>query len=578
MAEQLTLEQVLQQVGQFSDAQTQNLRNKAAEQFTAAANIKANAMSNPLSVDAEYRTVQSMAETLAAQAAAGNESIDFAVALGLRGEEALTVKAGLDMQQSFQQALALGKQIDQIESQSFFDNPLEWISNRVIGNPIYQEHNAAVKKFNTINDGMNAMNARAQQFAQTAQSTMPGLSVEAQKTKVDALNSKLAQMKNELHVASNQFNAEAYSTLAAADGLQLRSILEAKSLQYEATRLALQKEANDRAAVAATDKTDKTEEDAILQYYQAAHLNWYGKEDTTADVKTLMRLYAAKGNPASDRVRALVEHGMQLMSMPMQDAGQELQGSFGFTPATAYNNIAAAKIPLAPAAKQTYESLILPSVQTAFDPVVGKDLKTPEQRMAYVNQQVIKRVADYNSLINDKDKTNPYIIQPLKFFTSTDGSQHKEVTKTQLWQKVFAPAIVQGKLVETNHQEIFNLTAAAIEQKIVSADQAAADLATIVGYSSALNASLKQFRRFGLPDIGELPYTVRVQYKDPDIVGVTATILGMPAVTSSPEDMFIKVNLKNGNEIKRALLLTTSAKARLQDMLGMPVTSGKKGK
>ena len=571
----LTLDKVLSQVASVSEAQTSALKNAAAEKFTVGASIYANSHENPLTGDAEYRTVQSMAESLASGADAANMADVFAQSMGLKGKEAITVAVGQKMQESFQKSIQLGKQIDELESQTFLDNPLQWLSTQILGNPLYNQHNAEVKTFNNLNQGMQDLNARAQQFAQTAVSTAPGLSVEAQKTKVDALQNKLASMRTELDSTSHLYNAEAYSLLASAEGHTLQSLLQAKSLQYEAVRLKLAQDAAARAQESADGKADTTDEDAILQYYQAGHMSWFGKEDKVADTKTLFRLYNSKGNPASARIRALVEKGMTLMAAPMD---QELSGSFGTSPVDSYNNIAAVNIPMAPAAKQTYEALILPAVREAMNPEVAKTLKTPEERMNYVNTTTSKLVASYTSNVQDKDGTNPFLIQPLATFATKDGATHSEVTKTQLWKKVFAPAIGNGGLKTLDHQELFDLTKAAIDKKLVSADQAATDLAAIVGYSSALNASLKQFRRFGLPEIGNLPYSTSLVLYDWSTAAGAAP-LGLGAAMGSNLIKRDMVNLKNANSIKQALLIATTFKAKLQESFGMDVlVAPKKGK
>jgi len=460
--------------------------------------LNALSKNSPVLGDENNVTPAALAESNMYKAGASNQANAFAAAAGLVGDKNIMLSIGNKMQEALLKTEITGKQLDEIESMSFFDNPLAWISNQIIPNKAYAEHNSAVHEFNRLDKGATALNNLAQEYALTSQSTVPGTTVETQRGITQAAINQLAHKNAALNIESIKHNSAAMGSLIAANQYTLQGELHKYSAKQEYDRLVLSAEANDKAAAAVAEGS--VEDDALLDAYLLGHEILMGKAAAPVDKKTLtmwMRnpaMYPAAGE--------FIRKGLSVAGL---DPSNELYGAYGPTPGDAWVTLNATRATLVPAAMNTVEKLIYPVSQVLLnDPEVAKQYKTPEQKKQFINEQVAIKVAEFNKVVDDKITNNPFVIPSIASLAKPDPSSpltatgHKIVTGTELYKKVLSPAITAGLLQKTSHQELFDVVVAGVKSGKISNDVAAVELATIVSYATTINARKNQFLRMGI--------------------------------------------------------------------------------
>ena len=441
------------------------------------------------------------------------------------GKQATRAKELLAAQDARSKALS---DIEAKRKVSFFNNPIQYITNQFTINDDIEAHNAAALKAEDIETKIQERNkflATERQNFVLGQTTVTAGSVAASAERVRQL----------ANIQADNATRQAYA--ANSQSVMELTQLSAQQLQFAATALNAQQTA---------------EQVRMAQAHLALSQEEFSRK----------KLQKQQGDAANQYLLDTINRGLAAL-----DPNQPLL--------TAVNpkllGIIQGKIPLDGVLKQAFElgemnrkvdlngkpSRILgvtpfQTLQTlSFDPYLAPDQKAVAARMLEV-VGVAKQSAEYKVIEARKDEqaAKAYLNNAVQEVFKLDAAKVSGPTnlywlpsidsivkdtpglqELPTWQKVIAPAIA-AKVELSNPDMVIQLIAAAASKGDISPNQAALDVATIYKQGQRVNVESKQFKNMGVSPL--------VQYNVPVRTGPT----------SSPT-----VDASNPNEVLRTLTI-----------------------
>lgn len=458
------------------------------EDVQAAQTLLEAAKSSPQTGDAQYTTAASLDNALQLSREAAAQTNNFASAAGLVGIDSFMLEAGQQLQESLKRVVAASKKVDAVEQTGFMDSPVGWLLNKVgLGDDsAHREYEAAAAEFNTLSQGLTALNNAAQEYSTTVKSTIPATSIEADKTRVEALRAALAHRNAELTAGAYKYASDTVMKVATMSAAQWGMSREGFLSSLDWGRFQDAREARANA--------DEVDDSMLTEAYKLGHAILRGSPAADIPPKEL-RMYL-RTNP---EVAVMVQKGLNAALLSPEDPAYL---EYGGTPGDAWKTIRTAKARLSPAAQEAFDKTIGQAAnKLLLSPELSQTYKTAEQQAQFITTETQAMVEGFASNMDSANRANPLLMPSIAELAKPhpglpNGLQ--PVVDTQLFKKVLQPALAAGKLKTLDHQELFDVVMAGVTDKRISADRAAADLHSIVTYGYALNAVNRQFSRMGI--------------------------------------------------------------------------------
>ncbi len=501
----------------------------------------------------------------------------FATAAGQYGPASDLVSMGIDLRQALQEATIASSEIDDLESQG---GPIAWLQKQFGLHPAYGKYEAAANKFNLVSAGMKAINERIQQVDKTQTDIATSLTDAG---KASLLEAQRRQIENANLLAQKAMIVSGEAKLAATMNMTTEDFQRAESL----ARMKLAMDASNRAEqklTAAQEKALNEDESWLVTNYKLGYKRTHGTDAPDISGKELMRLVSGPEKTMTQTERQLVKYiqrGKETVGMAPNDARIL---AYGNDPAEANETLQVLNPEVNPVVRSMYDIFIGPAVNLANSPGTSKELRTPEERKAFVNTQALKKRTELLAHVDHRNTANPFvppslaaIVKPAFIESMRDTpsginrlegvTKAQPIVNTKLYKVALAPVIKTGGLQQSDPNEVIDLALAAIDKKQITAEQAARDLTDIFAFQVMVNNAYRQFERLGIPE--QDTYNATVLLSGPKPVPATLGGAALSAATGVFDAETDIVNLKNINQIKKILMHRT-ANAVSQKFLSAP--------
>lgn len=421
--------------------------------------------------------------------------------------------------QYMESKVAQNKALDAVNeknSVSFFDDPLQFVINQVTVNGDIQAHNAAEAKADIASKQISEMNLLTDQRA-IASAKLKTTVTEA------SANAAVSEVRNKANMLADQYAREAIlqntagiEKLVSLSETQLRNTQTAFSAQAQQEQigiaqahLAMSREEFNRKKIQA-EKGDQFAQymtDTVIRGYKAMYPNnpdkWVAPNSP--------RIFALiSGGPVDEEMKYAYERG-QINSRAANPDGS--------------NRI------LATSAADFLQGMKF-GVQTGADAKVVKDLIVDTARgvvgSAAFKQLNPKDVEGQQTMINDtvkqvlkgqaalvKDPSNPYYLPSIDAI----AKQTPALQNFPLWKNILSPIAASG-IDLSDPNTAFHIGLKAVQDGKISLNVFAVDLATMYKQGQAVNIQSKQFIPMGLAP--ENAYRVKI-----DAGGITNATVNM---------------------------------------------------
>ncbi len=496
--------------------------------------------------DERGRTILALQQEMAQEALGTQTARDFATRTGMGPGSSELVAMADELRTSLQAAMGAQEEIQNLNSGNFFTNPLGFIQAKLGMHPAFAQYEAAAGKFNTLSQGMTAINNQIQEVATTQSALKPVLDIAAREERLDALGAHLNNLTRDQQQAAIVAGSKVVEATYALNQDQWNR-------QRDMAGLQLSIDASNRAAAASADKIGEGDETFLLANYKLGHKLLTGVDAPEIDAKTLMRLYVAK----DPKLGVFIRKGMQASITTDADPSYL---AYGTNPAEAHSVLTIVNPPLAPMVRATYDAVVGPAVNAANKQELAAKFPTPDARQAFINTAVAARMAQFEKVVDWQDKSNPLVPQSIAALVAPNPSNPKAlkaepIKNTQLYKKVLAPVIATGGLKTANHNEVLELAVAAVEQGKIKPDVAANELADIFAYQSFTNNRERQFARFGVPEPTTYNAAVVLKGQSMPVIGLGTAAMDAIGFNDAKTDV---INLRNVNQLKKFLLYRMS--------------------
>lgn len=443
----------------------------------------------------------------------------------LMGLQAQRAKDLLAAQKDRTAALA---RVNEKRKVSFFDNPLDWVTNQFTINDDIEAHNAANANIGNIEGQIEESN----KFLSTAQDNF-----KRQQTTVTAgsVAAQAARVKELAAVQSDLATRQAYASSSEAV-LQLTE-LSAKQLQFAAQAVNAQQTAEQiRLAQAHLALSQEEFDWKKLQKTQGEAANEYLRQTINRGLKVLdpNQPELSDQNP---KLLGIIQgkvplDGLLKQAFDLGETNRKVDPSgntsrvLGATPLATISTLQYSPYlspDQAPVVRLMVETATAAKGSAAYKVIeANKDVKAAE---AYINnavQEVFKTAATKVA-----DPTNPYFLPPVDIIIA----QTKGLQELSTYQKVLAPAIA-ARIDLSTPDNVIQLIASAASKGDISANQAALDVATIWKQGQRINVESKQLKNMGIAPI--------VSYNVPIRTGAASTPV---TDVSNPNEVLRAINI-----------------------------------
>lgn len=505
-----TLEQLLSQVQSFktgADTATQQVLSALGTQ-TQLANANASTYQQQATDDATVAAAKQaadfktqLARVQAANLAGANLNDQSEVLSGLSA-------AAADAQKRKDDALAA---IQQKDSVSFIDNPLEYIVNQFSVNGDIAKHNIANAQLESAHNRIMEVNAEAQQTAITQNTISEPLTAASMAASTRNAAAAATVAARDAQIAGLNYNTKGIEFALNAKRETLALAFQANSAQQaeDAAQRSLQaldlqkKEFSFRQEEWNERRQDKTDQLAMGQSVI---------DSINLGRKALLGPNATPIDDVSGKMALSALRSKGVLSNELQkfyDAGEraKLNGktSFGTTPAEAADTMQTVPVQLNPTQGPIKNLLANASMATSEaiksagmpgqnkDPVFqGLDPKDKSSVKAAFNGKAQQILNGYAAEVKPGDTDNPYQVGSINQLAAASPT----IQQLPLYQKLFAPLVKNGVQLD-DPKQIFSLVGNAVANGTISHKEAL-DLTTIYHVGVSANLAMRNFTGFGL--------------------------------------------------------------------------------
>jgi hypothetical protein len=407
-------------------------------------------------------------------------------------------KLGAQWEDTEAQRLAAEKVVQQKQSVSFVDDPLQWLSNKLTVNTDINNYNNLEEQSNELYDQLSKINTLNSTTAESMKAIAQTQTAATVQATADAAAQKTAIASAQAQIQGVLYNAKGLQDLSQMGQQQVDNLVKGQQTAIAAGHLAvaqqqlgiMQKEYDAKAELYQQEVKDKQQQDS----------------SDAALLDSMNRGFATMGLPPVDRIKGfnLIKAGGQPGEIAKQALSIGLlQGETGKpiiapTSGTAARILATVNSPIAtvnPAVKPVTD-LLSDSYSVARNPtnaqalgINPKDVTTLDSAITgVVNQKLTAMASD----IKPGDTSNIFQAPPLTALASLPS-----VKENPVYTKILEPQVKAG-MAETDPTKLISITADAIQQGQISLGDAANGLSSLFNSAAALNTASKDFTRFGI--------------------------------------------------------------------------------
>lgn len=505
-----TLEQLLSQVNSFRagadtatqqvlaalDAQNQ-INNSTVNTYKQQATDDATVAAAKLAAD--YKT--QLARVKGANSVGANLNDSSEVITGLAA-------AAADAQKRKDEALAA---IQQKDSVSFLDSPIQYILNQFTINDDIAKHNIANQQLESAHNRIMEVNAEAQQTAATQNAINEPLTAASMEAATRNAAVQATVNANNARIQGLQYGVQGIQFALGAKKEALEALFQAKQAQNSEQSLSLQQQGLELQQKSFEQqqyefnlrRQDKQEQDKIGQsVIDTINLGRKALLGPNAepldDISGKLALGALKSKgELSDELKKYYDAG--------ERARLTGKASYGSTPAQAADTLKTVPAQINPtqnavkgileqAARDTNDALKTADVpgmnkNPAF---AGMDKKNKDSINAAYNARSQQILNDAAKVIKPGDNDNPYQISSINNLAAKSPT----IQSLPVYQKVLKPLVDAGVQL-TDPKQIMSAVSDAVAKGTITHKEAL-DISTIYHVGVAANMAMRNFEGFGL--------------------------------------------------------------------------------
>lgn len=407
-------------------------------------------------------------------------------------------KLGSQWEESEQKQLDYEKVVQQKQSVSFMDDPLQWLSNKLSINTDIDNYNNQEQQSNQLYDQLNKINdlntstARSMQAiaqTQTAATVAATTDAAAQKATIAAKNAAIQGIT---------FNVKGIQDVTQMGQDQVDNAVKGAQTAIAAGHLAVAQQQLQIMSQEQTEKANLYAEE--IKQKQAADASDQLVADTTNHGRAAMGLQPLPAAKIFTMFKLGGEAGEALKQQYTVGATSDAIGKPMIAPTsgTAARILAVNASPISvvnPAVKpvtdllQTSYNAVRNPQNAGLYQVNPKDVSTIDSAVSGV---VAQNIAAMGSNIKTADSSNIFQAPPLTSLASLAS-----VKANPLYTAVLAPQVKAG-MSEVDPQKILSLAVDAVNQGQISIKDAVNGYASLFSSAVATNNATKDFTRFGI--------------------------------------------------------------------------------
>jgi hypothetical protein len=373
------------------------------------------------------------------------------------------------------------------QSVSFLDSPLDWLMNQVTA-PFEEEKLAATDaRMARTADSIKKINDGLQQTAVTENEYAKKFTAASVESVATAAQNELNATVANARLQSLRLSAQGVKELFSFDSVGVDNAFKANQVKNSEEQLRLSRESHALARQRAELEFKQIKEKEEFKDYVAAAMN-KAIVDSGGNAVSPSQAFMLINSPGAVGKQAQLM--FEVGSAAIMNKGVLRLGD---NPVEVLTTMQKLNIP---EPKDSQQRLVLDLVGKSYEaaklqPGV-KEGKMSEQVAA--NEALKSKVRDYNTNIDSRDKTNPYIAPPL-----TVLSQSRAVANTALYSKVLAPLVTAGGLKESEPKEIAKLALDGVKAGKLTAAEFVQGMTTLYKVAAEANNQKAQFEKFGVP-------------------------------------------------------------------------------
>ena len=412
-----------------------------------------------------------------------------------------------------------------------------------------QKYEQAAQTFNTASRGLESMNQTIQQLGATARITDMPMSQAAQLSTINAFQRNLDQRAAALKQAAAGVNLEYLQAVATASKSQLDDAYRTASLWIDQQQLELAKAALLERQLSIKTKEEEVEaENLILDTLASGYVSIHGGA-VTPELRQRMKHAKMLGR---EDAQIYYDAGLRASTM---NPDSYLYGAYSNTPGGAFTAIDVVKPAMDDRTRAAYKDIFGTVILAVQANPAYKSMDTRE-KAALVDAQVAALIANKTRIMDDKDKTNPFLLPALAEFNHKDPRYFGVARNTQLWKTVYQERVAKGEYDKLDHHKLFGDMAEAVLAGKISADKAAEDLTTIVTAGNFINSVARGHNKFGV--MPPTSYKVAIDLADVRSLYAQGSLEKatnlMQGLVTSDKYQIISVELRSANSVKEALI------------------------
>lgn len=419
-------------------------------------------------------------------------------------------KVATDLSTQFYQAMEEAKVTAQSvadrKAVGLFDNPLAWAINQVILPDEEAALSGQLSLAKVSADQLSTLTKMSDDEARIENEFATKLTAASIDSKVKGLAANLQVEAMKSDMAAKAQNVHTLAAVMNAQGEQLRNIKYVIDAKHSAASLAFAEKnyqiRSEEFAAWKKENADKQEFADQMTQFHTIGADILGKPKlTTNKIQMLLKM----GGTAAAEAQALIDLGFQNLNQG--------EAKLGVTPIQVVDVLQKTKGQIPDHFSKLVEYGFATVNNRAKSPTDPLDTKNPAAVSQVFNEAVKAKALEYQSNIDYRDQTNPYILPPPKIL-----ADNPDISSTRFYQKVLAPLVANGALDTSDPNKIVALGLEAVKNGTITYKDLSEGVTTYYDTGRIINAVGRNFYKHAIP----VQPGYKTQLEIPSIFGESA--------------------------------------------------------